>query len=459
MISAREKGFFQILVSLQMAIITMVYWVCFVAVFLVLTRNIPDFLPYAKYWLVALVTMAFEALTRPPSLRPTPGRMRHIALSVSRRQWVWMLASMTILQVFSRDLAISRLFLGVFAGVALFALFASNRFLIRWFSTFCAAQFSRLRLRTLILGPEHWCKSIIPEIKTIHSMLEILRVEATDHQERSPADYAALVAEQPIDLLIMPPRHLPDATVIDLLRHGDKLGFRCWLPIELTRTYGRRFELQKVGCLDVLSPPVEPLENTSNQFIKRLFDIVFASLVAVTLLPVLCLVVSVIHRLYSPGPLLFKQNRVGRNGLPFQVYKFRSMHVKNPDETQQATKGDIRVFKGGSFLRKSSIDEMPQFLNVLMGDMSVVGPRPHMEQHDFEFREIFERYGVRRYVKPGVTGLAQVKGFRGEICRPQDLRNRARLDNFYVTHWDVAMDLGIVAMTGISMIKPPKTAY
>lgn len=459
MISAREKGFFQILVTLQMAIISGVYWLSFAISFFVVERGVPDLLSYAKYWLVALVTMALEALSRPNHLRPTPGRMRHIALSVARRQWVWMLSSMTVLLVFSRDLEISRGFIGVFSVLALMALFASNRFLIRWLSTFCASQFTRLRLRTLILGPEHWCESIIPEIKTIHSMLDITRVEATDKRERTTAEYADLVAEQPIDLLIMPPRHLPDATVIDLLRFGDKFGFRCWLPVELTRTYGRRFELQKVGCLDVLSPPVEPLENTSNQFIKRLFDVAFASLVVVTILPVLCLLVSLIHRRYSPGPLLFKQSRVGRNGLPFQVYKFRSMHVKNPDETQQATKGDLRIFKGGQFLRKSSIDEMPQFLNVLMGDMSVVGPRPHMEQHDFEFREIFERYGVRRYVKPGVTGLAQVKGFRGEICKPQDLRNRARLDNFYVTHWDVAMDLGIVAMTGISMIKPPKTAY
>jgi lipopolysaccharide/colanic/teichoic acid biosynthesis glycosyltransferase len=459
MISAREKGFFQLLQAAQVALITALFWGCFFVIFRGDDLGSAFAQTYLKYWLVVVVAMVLEALSRPSSLRPVPGRMRRMAPAVSRRQWIWILASLTGLLVFSQDLRISRTFLAVFAVISLVFLYLSNRFLIRWLANLCSGRLTELRLRTLVLGPGHWCESIIPEIKTIHSLISVSRVEVTDKTERSAREYADLVAENPIDLLIMPPRHLPDATVIGLLREGDRLGFRCWLPVELTRTYGRRFELQKVGGLDVLTPPVEPLENTSNQLIKRLFDIVFSSFVVVTLLPGLCLLVWLIHRRFSPGQLLFKQSRVGKNGVAFEVYKFRTMHPYNPNEAQQATKGDLRIFKGGNFLRKTSIDEMPQFLNVLIGNMSVVGPRPHMEKHDEEFREIFERYGLRRYVKPGVTGLAQVKGFRGEICRPQDLRNRARLDNFYVTHWEVAMDLGIVAMTGISMIKPPKSAY
>lgn len=459
MISAREKGFFQLLITAQIAVMSFLYWICYGLIFWGLKEGHTSAQTYTKYWLVVMVAMIFEALSRPGAMRPTPGRMKRMASSVSRRQWVWILASLTGLLVFSQDLRISRIFLATFAILSLTALYLTNRFLIRGLASVCSNKISHLRLRTVVLGPDHWCESIIPEIKTIHTMLDITRVVTTNDQERSTRDYARLVEENPIDLLIMPPRHLPDATVISLLRQGDRLGFRCWLPVELTRTYGRRFDLQKVGCLDVLSPPVEPLENTSNQFVKRLFDIGFSAVAVATLLPPLCLLVWLIHRRYSPGPLLFKQSRVGQNGLPFQVYKFRTMHVDNPDEAVQAKKGDSRIFKGGNFLRKSSIDEMPQFFNVLLGDMSVVGPRPHMEKHDNEFREIFEKYGLRRYVKPGVTGLAQVKGFRGEICKPQDLRNRARLDNFYVTHWDVSLDVGIVAMTGFSMIKPPKTAY
>ena len=459
MISAREKGFFQLLVTLQIAVVSVVYWICFAVLFLGIKRGIPPYQTYTKYWLIMVIAMIFEAFSRPGALRPTPGRMRRLASPVSRRQWMWIIASLTALLVFSQDLRISRMFLGFFALIALGFLYLTNRQLIRWFGGLRSKHLNEWRLRTFILGPKHWCDSIIPEMKELKSMLEVKRVEWTDNNPRTADEYGSMLSEEPIDLLVMPPRHLPDATVIGLLRHGDRLGFRCWLPIELTRTYGRRFDLQKAGRLDVLSPPVEPLENTSNQFIKRVFDVAFSLGITATVLPPLCCMVWIIHRLYSPGPLFFKQDRVGKNGVAFKVFKFRTLHVNNSDEAKQVTKGDSRVFKGGGFLRKSSLDEMPQFLNVLFGDMSVVGPRPHMEQHDCEFREIFERYGVRRYVKPGVTGLAQVKGFRGEVNRPKDLRHRARLDNFYVTHWDVALDLGIVALTGLSMFKPPKSAY
>ena len=212
----------------------------------------------------------------------------------------------------------------------------------------------------------------MPEIKTINSMLDVVRVEETDGDERRTGDYLSMLRASPIDLLVMPPRHLPEETVISLLRQGDNLGFRCWLPLEITRTFGRRFDLQRVGMLDVLSPPVEPLENTSNQFLKRGFDVAFSFLILVTIFPVLCLLVGLIHRCYSPGPLFFKQSRVGMNGIPFKVYKFRSLHPDNATESTQVCKGDSRVFKGGNFLRKSSIDEIPQFLNVLLGEMSVV---------------------------------------------------------------------------------------
>lgn len=414
---------------------------------------------YGKYGAVVLIAMILEATSRPGALRPTPGRARHMVWQVTRRQWIWIIASMTGLLVFSKDQTISRLFLATFGGLAMIMLYICNRFLLRFLGYIGEKHSKNWRLRTFILGPKDWCESVAPEVEEMHSLLEVRCVEWTDGPDTDESRYLELVAKEPIDLLVMPPRHLEDSTVMGLLRQGDRLGYRCWMPLELTRRYRRRFDLQRVGCLDVLTPPVEPLENTSNQVLKRIFDMAFSAAVVATVLLPLCMVVWVIHRLYSPGPLFFKQDRVGKNGNKFQVYKFRSLHPNNATEATQVTKGDSRIFKGGRMLRKTSIDEIPQFINVLLGDMSVVGPRPHMEEHDFLFREIFERYGVRRYVKPGVTGLAQVKGFRGEVNRPLDLRHRARLDNFYVTHWDIALDFRIVAWTGVSMIKPPKSAY
>jgi exopolysaccharide biosynthesis polyprenyl glycosylphosphotransferase len=459
MISAREKGFFQLLLVSQLGAVSALFWTCFFVLFRFSTLEYSFVIAYVQYWLVVMLAMILEGLSRNESMRPSPGRMRKLAAAVSRRQWLFILACLTCLLVFSRDLRISRNFLGVFSITSLGTLYLSNIYLLRWVAKRFTLFFRRLKLRTLILGPGHWCDSILPEMQSIQTMLDIVRVEKTDDCLKTSEELALLVNQQPIDLLVLSPRYFPDKNVIDFLRLGDRLGFRCWLPIELTRKYGRRFDLQKFGCLDVLSPPAEPLESTSNQVTKRLFDLLISALIAVTLLPILCVVVFIIHRLYSSGPLFFKQKRAGKNGIVFDVYKFRTMHCNHGKEAQQATKGDSRLFRGGAFLRKSSIDEIPQFLNVLKGDMSVVGPRPHMEEHENEFQEIFEKYGLRRYVKPGVTGLAQVKGFRGEICKPQDLRNRARLDNFYVTHWGVGLDIGIVLMTGITMIRPPKTAY
>jgi len=459
MISAREKGFFQILIFFQIVGLSLVYWISFSLVLYVYHGEVPNSVPYFKYWIVALIALIFEALTRPGWMRPVAVRRKRISAQISRRQWIWLFACIALLLVYSRDLRISRAFLTFFLGMSLVYLYFANQYMVRWFIEISTKRFSRLRLRTVLLGPQDWCDSILREIQSINTMVNIAQVVRTDELEEKSHELLQMLRGISIDLLVMPPRHLPNELVISLLKLGDNQGFRCWLPLEITRTYGRRFDLQRVGRLDVLSPPVEPLENTSNQLIKRGLDIGFSMLVIALIFPWLCLFVMLLHGLFSPGPLFFKQSRIGMNGMPFMVYKFRSLHPNNEAEAKQVCRGDNRVFKGGGFLRKSSIDEFPQFLNVFLGEMSVVGPRPHMEKHDSEFREIFERYGVRQYVKPGVTGLAQIKGFRGEIRKPLDLRNRARLDNFYVTNWHVMLDVGIVAATGFSMLKPSKNAY
>lgn len=458
MISAREKGFYQTIVALHLALVTVIYWLSFAVIFTI-HSDFPHFNAYIKYWLVAIVAMVFEALTRPPNLRQIPGRMKRIAWAVSRRQCIWILASITLLLVFSRDRTISRVFFANYSIICLFSLYWGNRHLITWLSQFSSHYFNRLRLRTFIIGPQAWCDQIVPEIQRLEKMLEIVKVQIIDGPTEESVDYSKLIESVAIDLLVLSPRHLPNETVMSLMRQGDRTGYRCWMPLELTRTYGRRFELQKIGGMDVLSPPSEPLENTSNQIIKRFFDLVFSAVVTVLVLPPLCLFVWLLHQRYSPGPLFFTQMRVGKNGVPFMLYKFRSLHPNHGDEARQVSKGDNRVFKGGNFLRKSSIDEMPQFFNVLKGEMSVVGPRPHMDEHDSKFREIFERYGQRRYVKPGLTGLAQVSGCRGEIVRSVELRNRARLDNFYVTHWQFVLDLIIIMRTILGIIMPSKKAY
>jgi putative colanic acid biosynthesis UDP-glucose lipid carrier transferase len=206
---------------------------------------------------------------------------------------------------------------------------------------------------------------------------------------------------------------------------------------------------------------VEPLENPVNRFVKRTFDIVLSLVVCVIILPPLFWWVKRKQKKESPGPLFFKQLRAGKNGKPFEVYKIRTMHVRADAaaDAAQARPADPRVYKFGEWLRKTSLDELPQFINVIRGEMSVVGPRPHMLAHDAKFGEFVEMYRSRHFVKPGITGLAQVNGYRGEISELMLLEKRVRYDIEYITTWSLWMDIVIVIKTAWFVVRPQKSAY
>jgi exopolysaccharide biosynthesis polyprenyl glycosylphosphotransferase len=191
----------------------------------------------------------------------------------------------------------------------------------------------------------------------------------------------------------------------------------------------------------------EPLASPLNRLLKRVFDIMVSLPVVLFLLPPLALAVWLWQRLVSPGPLLFVQERGGIDGQPFRILKFRSMHVANLDEARQARPGDSRFYPGGSMLRKTSLDEFPQFLNVLMGQMSVIGPRPHMVAHDDKFSRQSRYYRLRQRIKPGITGLAQVQGLRGPLDNAEELGGRLRADLEYAENWNLWLDVQIILRT------------
>lgn len=206
----------------------------------------------------------------------------------------------------------------------------------------------------------------------------------------------------------------------------------------------------------------EPLESPLNRMVKRTFDLAISLPVVLLLLPPLMVWVWVMQRLQAPGQLFFRQERTGHGQHYFQIIKFRSMfEVKQTavTEARQARRGDDRIFPFGRFMRAYSLDEFPQFINVLKGEMSIVGPRPHLVAHDREFSRSMKGYRTRFFVKPGITGLAQCNGFRGEITDPQLLEGRIRLDVDYVTEWSIWLDLQITFKTAWQMVFPPKTAY
>lgn len=206
----------------------------------------------------------------------------------------------------------------------------------------------------------------------------------------------------------------------------------------------------------------EPLEDPLNRILKRVFDLAVSLPVVIFLLPPLIAWVWLMQRLQAPGRLFFKQERTGHGQHYFQILKFRSMFAESQtadNEARQARKGDARIFPFGRFMRAYSLDEFPQFINVLKGEMSIVGPRPHLVAHDREFSRSMKGYRTRFFVKPGITGLAQCNGLRGEITDPELLESRIRLDVNYVTQWSIWLDVQITLKTARQMLFPPKSAY
>lgn len=201
------------------------------------------------------------------------------------------------------------------------------------------------------------------------------------------------------------------------------------------------------------------LDESLNKILKRIFDIIFSIVIIVGVLSWLMPILAVIIKIDSKGPLFFVQKRNGLNNEEFKCYKFRSMKINEQADTELVSKNDIRITKVGKFIRKTSIDELPQFFNVLLGDMSVVGPRPHMVSVTNAYAERIDKFLVRHFIKPGITGLAQTKGFRGEVETDNDIINRVRYDIFYIEKWSLLLDLKIIFNTVYMILRGDDKAY
>ncbi len=245
----------------------------------------------------------------------------------------------------------------------------------------------------------------------------------------------------------------------DLAKEADKLFVHFKFVPDYNVFVNRNIYVDFVDNIPVLSLRSEPLEDTGNRIKKRLFDIAFSLFVIIFILSWLVPIVAILIKLDSRGPVFFIQQRSGKNNRPFACIKFRSLRVNDESDTKQVTRNDRRITFFGRFLRKSNIDELPQFFNVLIGDMSVVGPRPHMLKHTEDFSNIYKKYMIRHFVKPGLTGWAQVHGFRGEITNNELLRRRIEYDLWYLENWTIFMDVKIIFMTIMVTIRGDERAY
>ena len=223
--------------------------------------------------------------------------------------------------------------------------------------------------------------------------------------------------------------------------------------------FTKKLEYQYLGITPILSLRTIPIDTPLNQFIKRAFDIVLSVIVLVGVLSWLTPILAILIKLDSKGTVFFKQKRNGLDYHEFYCYKFRSMRPNEKADLEQVSKNDERITRVGRFLRKTSMDELPQFINVLKGDMSVVGPRPHMVSHTHMYAERIDKFMVRHFIKPGITGLAQVSGYRGEVETDEDIVNRVKFDIFYVENWSLFLDIKIVFTTIYKAIVGDEKAY
>jgi len=388
---------------------------------------------------------------------------------ITQRQLVRIALVLFAFAFATKDAFISRVFLGSFLASAAVVLYLLNCFLPGILSQIFFRDSS---VRTLFIGsPDD-----VRRLKGWISQKAHLGVEPIGYicNEATPTslddlpcfgridEVSHVLAEQRIGQIVLLQFYLNREQSNRVIQAAQRLGSRVRLYNNLNAYYDHPVTVDHEGEYTFFTLDDEPLENPVNRIMKRCLDVAVAFPVVVFLLPPLTALVAIFQRVQSPGPIFYPQMRSGINKQRFNIWKFRTMNVASQTKAQervQATSGDARVYAFGRFLRRTSLDELPQFINVLFGEMSVAGPRPHMIEHDEQFAKLLLNYYSRHYVKPGITGLAQSKGFRGEISEVSLLEKRVSYDLMYINQWSLLLDIKILFATARQVLFPPKTAY
>ena len=283
----------------------------------------------------------------------------------------------------------------------------------------------------------------------------------SDKSTKKIQDSFDFLQKQEVDEIYCSIDEISDEVINEYVKYADQnYSVLKFIPSS-KRIFSKRLKTDYYEYLPVLSVPDVSLNSSVNRAIKRVFDIVFSLLVIIFILSWLIPLLYILIKLESPGPLIYSHRRNGINYKEFVCYKFRSMRDENFSDLVQVKKEDRRVTKIGRFMRRTSMDELPQFFNVLFGDMSVVGPRPHMISYTKDYGKRIDKYNFvfRHSVKPGITGMAQVKGYRGEVEHDEDIVNRIKYDIFYIENWSLLLDSKIITNTIINLIKGQEKAY
>lgn len=272
-------------------------------------------------------------------------------------------------------------------------------------------------------------------------------------------DLIPYLKKQPVDIIFCNLTSNHEQEILEVMNYCENHLIRFYSVPNVRNYVHHVMSVENLGNMPVLTLREEPLTRPRNKFMKRAFDIVFSLTFLLTLFPFILIFAAIGIKISSPGPIFFRQKRTGLNGKDFYCLKFRSMHINKEADTLQATENDPRKFPFGDFLRRTNIDEMPQFINVLLGDMSVVGPRPHMLKHTDEYGHLIDKYMVRHWAKPGITGWAQINGARGETEHLWQMEKRINLDVWYIENYSFMLDIRIIFGTIIKSLRHDDQAY
>jgi len=355
------------------------------------------------------------------------------------------------LSISPKQILIFVLYSGVFIGAI--------KFMIYYFMLKFRADFGGNYRRTIIIGNGAESNSLEKffQEKTSTGYRHIRTI--LPNKEEDIEKYFNSILEEKIDEIYCSLPSLSETQIKAIIDFAENnLKTVKFIP-SFENLYSKKLKYETYDYVPVLSLRNILLQEPFNKFIKRLFDIVFSVFIIVCVLSWLIPVLAIIIKSESKGTIFFRQIRNGYNFKQFYCYKFRSMKINVESDTVQATRNDKRLTKVGTFLRKTSIDELPQFFNVLAGNMSVVGPRPHMVNENEKYLKSIDKFMVRHFIKPGITGLAQVNGYRGEIETHLDIVNRIKYDINYIENWSFLLDIKIIILTVFNSLRGEKKAY
>jgi putative colanic acid biosynthesis UDP-glucose lipid carrier transferase len=464
MVTQRTEGLYRLFLLCQIIMVAVLFWV---GVWVMVTFYSPGaeltWRRYSIYCGLLVLGMAFESLTRSKNYLMQNEILRPHRLSL--RQTVASTGLLVIYLIATKDAFISRIFFFNFVPWLYVALLFSHHYL----PGLLARNIFRREDKTLLVGSSRKADQLGDWLRRKAEIglrtVGLLSDEAGDPRADTipilgRSDQLETVIQKwgitQVILLEFPlftPAHQA------VIRICDQLGVRLFILSDLEERLRHSVTHFEDGGFRFMGLREEPLENPLNRFLKRGIDLAISVFVMIFVFPIVAIVVLIAQRLQSPGPLFHVQERAGIQNRQFKIYKFRTMRTDHNQLSRQARDGDERVYPLGKWFRKFSLDEIPQFWNVLLGDMSIVGPRPHLIEHNTQFARLMENYHVRAFVKPGITGLAQVRGFRGEARDSSDIENRVSCDIEYLENWNFSLECGIILRTFLHVLSPPRTAY